>query len=255
MKIFIKLCFVALLFTACDDTEPVTFNPDSGQTGIGFAETLIDLSIPVGGVTSSVGVFSTTVSNQDRTYNVVVDADQTNVNASDYALGSIVIPANSHEGSFDVTFNYDDLTDFVQNILVLSIDTPEGESSFAPLTYTFLREFDINEFVCSSDYQLIINLDNFSSENTWEILDSTGAAVYAGGPYADGRRGETEVVNGIALATGCYTFVFRDSYGDGLFDGVVEGDYKLVCAAQTVVTYTSGFGNFGAENVTEFCVN
>nr|WP_321248129.1 hypothetical protein [uncultured Psychroserpens sp.] len=255
MKIFIKLCIVALLFTACEDTESVTFDPSSGQTGIGFADSVIDFSVPVGGVTNTVAVFSTTVSSQDRTYNVVVDADMSNVTASDYSLGTVLIPANSHEGSLEVTFNYDGLEDFVQNILVLNVDVPTGESAFSSLTYTFLREFDINEFVCSSDYQLIINLDNFSSENTWELTDGTGAVLYSGGPYADGRRGETETVSGIALTTGCYTFEFFDSYGDGLFDGVVEGDYNLVCGAQTVVSYASGVGNFGASNSTDFCVN
>ncbi|MFT4611277.1 MAG: hypothetical protein ACJA1H_002433 [Glaciecola sp.] len=255
MKIFIKLCLVALLFTACEETESATFDPSSGQTGIGFADSVIDFSVPVDGVTISVAVFSTTVSSQDRTFSVTADVDESNVTASDYSLGSVSIPANSHEGNLDVTFNYDGLEDFEQNILVVNVEPADGATVFSPLTFTFLREFDINEFVCSSDYQLVINLDNYSSENTWELLDSTGTTLYTGGPYADGRRGETETVNGIALAAGCYTFTFFDSYGDGLFDGVVEGDYSLHCAAQTVVSYASGVGNFGASNSTDFCVN
>ena len=128
-------------------------------------------------------------------------------------------------------------------------------SAPGPLTYTFLREFDINEFVCSSDYQLIINFDDFGSENTWELTDDTGAIVYSGGPYDDGGAGTQLVVNNIALAAGCYNFTFFDSFGDGLFDGNTTGDYNLVCASQTVVSYASGVGNFGASNSTDFCVN
>jgi hypothetical protein len=255
MKIFIKLCLVALLFTACDETESATFDPATGQTGIGFADDIVDLSIPVGGITSTVAVFSTTVSSEDRSFNVTANGDQANVSASDYSIGTIVIPANSHEGSLDVTFNYDGLTDFVSNVLVLDINAPEDVSVFGPLTYTFLREFDINEFVCSSDYQLIINFDNFGSENTWELTDGSGAILYSGGPYDDGTTGTTLVVNNISLAAGCYTFTFFDSFGDGLFDGNTEGSYDLVCADQTVVSYASGVGNFGASNSTEFCVN
>jgi hypothetical protein len=255
MKIFIKLCLVALLFTACDETESATFDPNSGQTGIGFADSVIELSIPVGVITSVVPVFSTTVSAQDRTFNVAVDANNTNVTASDYSLGSVFFPADSHEGTLEVTINYDGLTDFVQNFLVLNIDAPADVSVFSEVTFSFLREFDINEFVCSSDYQLIINFDGFGSENTWELTDSSGAVLYNGGPYSDGGSGTQLVVNNISLAAGCYNFTFFDSFGDGLFDGNTEGDYDLVCAAQTVVSYASGVGNFGDSNSTDFCVN
>jgi hypothetical protein len=255
MKIFIKLCVVALLFTACDDTESATFDPATGQTGIGFADDVVDLDIPVGGITSTVAVYSTTASTVDRSYNVSVNEEFTTVSASDYSLGTIVIPANSYEGSLDVTINYDGLTDFVENTLKISIDAPADESVFGPLLYTFLREFDINEFVCSSDYQLIINFDNFGSENTWELTDDSGAILYSGGPYDDGTTGTTLVVNDISLEAGCYNFTFFDSFGDGLFDGNTEGSYDLVCADQTVVSYASGVGNFGASNSTDFCVN
>lgn len=255
MKIFIKLCLVALLFTSCDETESVTFDPNSGQTGIGFAESIVELDIPVGGITAMVPVFSTTVSAQDRTFNVAVDADNTNVNAGDYSLGSVVIPANSHEGTLEVTINYDGLTDFVQNFLVLNIDAPADISVFSEVTFSFLREFDINEFVCSSDYQVVINFDNYGSENTWELTDSSGALLYNGGPYDDGGTGTQLIVNNISLAPGCYNFTFFDAYGDGLDDGVTEGSYDLACAAQSVVSYASGVGNFGASNSTDFCVN
>jgi hypothetical protein len=257
MKIFIKLCLVALLFTACDDTEAVIFDPGSGQTGLGFAESVINLSIPEGGLTTTVPVFSTTVSSQDRSFDVIVDDALTSdfLAASDYSLGTVFIPAGSHEGSFDVTINYDGLTDFVQNELVVNIDAPSDVSVFSELTFLFLREFDIELFVCSSDYQLIINFDNFGSENTWELTDTAGAVLYSGGPYDDGGTGTQLVVNNISLATGCYTFTFFDSFGDGLDDGNIEGDYSLVCAAQTVVSYASGVGNFGDFNSTDFCVN
>lgn len=255
MKLFMKLCLVALLFASCDDTESATFDPVSGQTAIGFVESLVDLAIPVGGITSTVEVTSTTVASEDRTFSVTADGELSTVTESDYSLGQIFIPADSHVGTLDVTFNYDGLTDFVENVLVLNVDAPEGVIVFSSVTYTFLREFDINEFVCSSDYQLTINFDNFGSENTWELTDSTGAVLYSGGPYSDGTTGTTLVVSDIALDAGCYTFTFFDSFGDGLFDGNTEGSYDLVCASQTVVSYASGVGNFGASNSTDFCVN
>ena len=36
MKIFIKMLFIALLFTACDETEPVIYDAQNGQTLVYF---------------------------------------------------------------------------------------------------------------------------------------------------------------------------------------------------------------------------
>ena len=253
MRIFIKLCIVALLFTACDETESAIFDPATGQTGIGFGTEVLDISVPVGGITATTEVFSTTVSAQDRTFNVAVDTDQSNLEASDYSLGSVFIPANSHEGTLDVTFNYDGLEDFVEYLLVINLDVPDGVQAFGGIAYTLLREFDIDEFICS-DLTLEINFDNFGSENSWEIVDSTGATVESGGPYADGGAGTTELI-AISLAPGDYTMTFFDSFGDGLFDGNTTGSYNLFCAAQPVVSYAGAVGNFGAENSDMFTIN
>lgn len=253
MRIFIKLCVIALLFTACDETESITFDPSTGQTGIGFGTDVIDVSVPVGGITTTAAVFSTTVSSEARTFSVSVDADESNLGSGSYTLGSVVIPADSHEGTFEVTFDYDSLEDFVEYLLVVDVETPDGVAAFGNLTYTLLREFDINEFSCQ-DLTLEINLDNFGSENTWEILDSSNAVVFSGGPYSDGAAGTTEIEN-LSFMPGDYTMTFFDSYGDGLFDGNNTGSYNLFCAAQPVVSYAGAVGNFGSENTDSFTIN
>jgi hypothetical protein len=258
MKNIFRLLVICLVLVSCDDTESVTFDPINGQTGVGFNESAVDLSVPEGGITYELGVVSTTISTVERTFNISVDTEASSetLTSADYTLGTVVIPADSYEGTVDVTFNYGALEDFEEYTLVVNLDLPDG---VAPLTktssveFTFLREFDINTSVCA-DLQLKILLDNFGSETTFEITDDAGAVVLEGGPYSDGVAGSTQTIN-VSLTEGCYTFTISDSYGDGLFDGNVTGNYDLFCAAQTVVSYASGSGNFGSSESTDFCIN
>ncbi len=247
-----------MVLVSCDETESITFDPINGQTGIGFNESKVELDIPEEGITYTLGVVSTTLSTESRSFNISAntEASSEELTSADYSFGTVVIPANSYEGSVDVTINFDGLEDFTEYSLVVDLDLPDGVS---PLTATssvefeFLREFDINLFVCS-DLQLKILLDDYGSETSFDITDDSGAVVISGGPYTDGVAGSTQSIN-VSLAAGCYTFTIYDSYGDGLFDGNVTGNYDLFCQAQTVVSYASGSGNFGASASTDFCIN
>ncbi|MEM5566029.1 hypothetical protein WNY78_12980 [Psychroserpens sp. AS72] len=254
MKNIFKLLILCLVFTSCEDTESLLFD---GTTGVGFGEDFVDISVPVEGITRTVGVVSTTLSSESRTFDAVVVAlDETEealpLASSDYTLGSVVIPANSYEGTFDVTFNYSGLTDFQPYKLKVMLVVPGGGSAFPPVTFDVLKEFDITTFVCS-DLTMQIVTDNYASETTWEIVDANSAVVASGGPYDDGTAGDAVGAN-VSLAAGCYTFTIYDSYGDGLFDGTNEGTYNLFCTAQTVVSYASGSGNFGDSESTDFCI-
>jgi hypothetical protein len=247
MKHIFKLLFICLVVVSCEETEPISFD---GRTAVGFAETIVEISVPIGGTTETIGLVSTTKSNQARTFDVtVVDSS---VEAGDFSIGTATIPADSYEGTLDVTFNYDGLEDFVRNTLTLAIEVPGGGSAFPPVTFNFLREYDITTFACG-DLKLSIVADNYASETTWEVTDSSGTVVYSGGPYEDSTAGQ-EYTATMSFAAGDYTFTIFDSYGDGLFDGANTGTYNLYCAAQPVVSYASGSGNFGASESTDFTV-
>lgn len=250
MKNIFKIFLICLLVTSCDETEPVTFD---GRTAVGFSEDIVTLDVPEGGVTSTVDLISTTTSSEARTFDVTVVDTSGGIEASDYSIGTATIPADSYEGSLDVTFNYDGLDDFTPYTLTLAIEVPGGGSAFPPVTFEFLKEYDITTFVCS-ELKLTIVADNYASETTWEVTDATGNVVNSGGPYDDSTAGQAYVANIGPLAAGDYTFTIFDSYGDGLFDGTNEGTYDLVCAAQEVVTYASGSGNFGASESTDFTI-
>jgi len=85
--------------------------------------------------------------------------------------------------------------------------------------------------------------DRYGSESTWKIVeDATGTTVASGGPYADLTASGTldHTVNVTFTATGCYTVIVSDAYGDGINAGYGAGGYKLVNAANQVVFSSNG---------------
>jgi len=97
-----------------------------------------------------------------------------------------------------------------------------------------------------------INLDQYQSETTWNIKDSTGAIVAAGGPYSNAPDYEPQF-EPVCLPTGNLTFTIYDSYGDGLAGslwGGQDGSYYLIQCGDTLVYGT--VANFGTDSTHTF---
>ena len=80
-----------------------------------------------------------------------------------------------------------------------------------------------------------INLDQYQSETTWDIKDSTGAVLATGGPYSNAPDYEPQF-EPVCLPTGNLTFTIYDSYGDGLAGslwGGQDGSYYLIQCGDT----------------------
>jgi len=245
MKNIIKLFILSLVINSCGDFEPVVYDQINGQTGVGFTTIESSVTVPVDGVSTTITVQTTNKLSSARTFGVAVD-DSSTGSSADYSIGSLSIPAESYEGTLDITFgNFNNLPDLVTNKLVLNLDLPEGASVVGSSSTTINY---VKALVCN-DMTLTINTDFWADETTWEVTDSSGAVVQSGGPYPQGAA--TRIEN-FTLADGCYTFTIFDAYADGLFDGTVTGDYALTCS---VISHASGSGNFGASESTDFCVN
>lgn len=252
MKNIIKILCVAVLLVSCGDFEPVVYDSVNGQTGIGFTTASSSVVVPqTGGVTATVYVQATNTSTSDRTFDVSVDEASTGSSA-DYTLGSLTIPAGSFEGSLDITFdNFDNLEDLVTYKLILNLalssDVAVVGSSSTTINYL--------KYLICNDFTLTINEDGYGSERNWEITDASGTVVVScadyGCPFNDVTGGEQNTAD-FTLADGCYTFTIYDSYGDGIYDGNVTGNYTLSCS---IITHAYGEGNFGSSESTDFCVN
>ena len=97
---------------------------------------------------------------------------------------------------------------------------------------------------------LIIVLDNYPEETTWDITDADGNVLDAGGSYASSPDGSTVIENS-CLGTGCFSLNLYDAFGDGICCGYGEGSYELTDANGQVLA--SG-GNFGSVETTAFCL-
>lgn len=83
--------------------------------------------------------------------------------------------------------------------------------------------------------------DSYGSETTWSLKNQAGTTLYSGGPYSDITTGTQTLVNAEVWtlpANGCYYLTVNDAYGDGLFDGVSQGNYTITAGATTVVNVT-----------------
>jgi hypothetical protein len=93
---------------------------------------------------------------------------------------------------------------------------------------------------------LNINLDQYQSETTWEIKDSMGNLIYAGGPYSNAPDYQPQFET-LCLPLGQVTLIMYDSYGDGLAGslwGGNDGSYYIIqCGDTLVYGDVPNFGN------------
>ena len=97
-----------------------------------------------------------------------------------------------------------------------------------------------------------INLDQFTGETSWEITDTMGNTLYAGGPYPNAPDYQPQFIP-VCLPTGILNFTIFDTYGDGLAGsqwGGNDGSYYLIQCGDTLVYGTTP--NFGTDSTHVF---
>ena len=99
---------------------------------------------------------------------------------------------------------------------------------------------------------VIINLDQYPSETSWDIKDSTGVTVLSGGPYDNVPNYQPQIINN-CLLEGSLTFTIYDVYGDGLAGslwGGQDGSYYVLQCGDTLVN--GNVANFGNDSTHAF---
>lgn len=97
-----------------------------------------------------------------------------------------------------------------------------------------------------SDVSLTLVSDNYGSETSWTLSNSSGTVVESGTGYANNQTFSFNWT----LADDDYTFTINDSYGDGICCAYGQGSYTVSDANGSFI---SG-GDFGASESTDFCV-
>jgi hypothetical protein len=101
-----------------------------------------------------------------------------------------------------------------------------------------------------TDIALSITFDDYPEETSWEITDASGAIIANGGPYTNQADGSTINLTG-CFVDGCYNFIIKDAYGDGMCCSYGNGAYSLTDANGNVLA--SG-ASYGATETTNFCL-
>ncbi|PWJ44786.1 endonuclease [Sediminitomix flava] len=99
-----------------------------------------------------------------------------------------------------------------------------------------------------SDTEVTFDLttDNYGSETSWELKNSTGTVLYQGDSYASNSNySET-----FCLADGNYSFTIYDSYGDGICCSHGNGAYNIKNGNTTLA---SG-GSFSSSETKSFSI-
>jgi lysyl endopeptidase len=130
-----------------------------------------------------------------------------------------------------------------------SVANPNGNVDEDPSNDANTQNFSIPDSFQVTTIRVIITPDRYGSETTWQLTDSTGALVGDGGPYGTTGTNATqpdEITDvPITILDECYTFIIRDSYGDGICCAYGAGDYRLEDVAGNILI--NGNGDFGAD--------
>jgi len=89
--------------------------------------------------------------------------------------------------------------------------------------------------------KIVINLDQYQNETSWDVKDSTGFIVASGSGYGYQPQYGV-VVEQRCLPTGDLTFTIYDSYGDGINGalwGGLDGSYYVVQCYDTIISGTN----------------
>ena len=94
--------------------------------------------------------------------------------------------------------------------------------------------------------RVIINLDQYQSETSWDIKDSTGTIHASGGGY-NSQPDYATVVENVIIPKGDLTFNIYDTYGDGLNGALWQGQdgsyYVVQCNDTLIYGTNAAFGH------------
>jgi hypothetical protein len=265
-SLYTAFVMLALAFTSCETDAPTksSLNNYVGIETSKYVGVLLDQTKTV-----DTKVVATDVSNVDRTFNLVVDPSSTHDAAYYNVPATVTIPAGQKVGVFQTVITGSNLGG--GKILVVGLETEVGVD-YALTGYTLDTAglvtavkankvtFTIDR-VCEtglSKVKLNITFDNYPEETAWELYDSSLNVIDSGGfdasgniiGYADLFADQSTFKTSFCLASGDYTFVMYDAYGDGMYTSAsVEGNYS-VKLGETVLA--SGQGDFGTSQATTF---
>ncbi|MES2629002.1 MAG: trypsin-like peptidase domain-containing protein, partial [Bacteroidota bacterium] len=116
--------------------------------------------------------------------------------------------------------------------MVIQASSPNNSTDNVPQNNT--TNFQFTTRSAGMLHTVNVTLDQYGSENSWVIRNTSGIILYTQGPFADDIGGTT-ISTKVCLEPGCYKFEFTDAYGDGMCCSFGNGSYQFVESRGTLL--------------------
>jgi hypothetical protein len=134
-------------------------------------------------------------------------------------------------------------------VFTANIINPNGVQDNDPSNNQRTISVDVSE---GSAYGLTIVSDNYPEETSWELRSAGSGDLIASLSEGDLPQGTSTYT--WCLAPGCYTFIIRDQYGDGICCGFFSGNGSYTVSDDNQTVLGSG-GDFNNSEEVDFCVD
>ena len=122
--------------------------------------------------------------------------------------------------------------------------TKAGSTADIAFDDIFLGEPEICQ---QGQLKLDITFDNFPEEVSWELRNANDSIIDFE-QYTTANPDRSSISKDFNLPDGQYTFIMRDSFGDGIFS---PGGYTLSIGGKVIISESA----FGSEARTTFCID
>ena len=166
-------------------------------------------------------------------------------------LGTTVLGSTNWTGNLD-TYEVEDVT--VANFaptgssnITLEITTADGNAA----NNTASQLVTASTSISGTNATFKVKGDQYASETTWKLFNSSNAVVEQGGPYTNGTTQTEHVYDWTLDDMECYRLEVYDAYGDGMCCSYGQGYFKLEWNGIVVLQG----GQFGASTTKNFLTN
>jgi hypothetical protein len=243
MKKYIYLFFASLAILSFSSCEVSSVDP-LDTSFASFISNTMDIGVEAGSeISKEVEIYTTNITNTDRSISVLVVAESTDADAAAYSIPSTVtIPSGTNVGSLKIDIKDVGLSE--DKVLVIRLQSTEETSTGDPLTIS------LSQLCPNNGIKVKINLsfDGWPEEAAWRILDSdNNTVIESTTPFNYGAyAGMTDPLTiKECLPSGTYTIEIYDAYEDGGTDYEVTANGILVFSAT---------GNYGAGKTGTFTI-
>lgn len=133
------------------------------------------------------------------------------------------------------------------NTIAISVTSPNGGTDENASNNSVSVTFTV---VSGSEMAVVLQMDQYPEEISWEIRNSSNVVVASGSGYDSNVSQMLNIPT--CLPNGCYTFTIVDSYGDGLCCQYGNGYFQLLAPGGEVMASNTSFTT--AQASAQFCL-